>query len=150
MSANRPSRDEVYLQMAEVMAQRGTCPRRKVACILVDDHGRILATGYNGSAAGEPHCIDTPCPGANLPSGQGLDECQAIHAEMNAVLLLPDPWKVNTVYLTASPCVTCIKLLLGTSAKRIVCRDLYPHPEAIGRWQRAGRTILQLPRRTED
>lgn len=136
----------MYLQVAEIIALRGTCRRRKVGCVLVDRYGRILATGYNGVPAGRTHCLDEPCAGAQHPSGAGLDLCEAIHAEQNAILLLSDPWKVETVYLTTTPCVSCMKLLLGTSATRIVARELYPHPEAIKMWEESGRTILIVER----
>jgi dCMP deaminase len=143
---SRPSRDEYYLRMAELVATRGTCIRRSVGCVLVSEKGRVLATGYNGPPSGEPHCNEGfPCDGATgFKSGEGLEKCQAIHAEQNAILLLEDPWKVDTIYVTASPCDTCMKLLLGTSAKRIVCRELYPHAEALARWERAGRAIIVL------
>lgn len=141
----RPSRDETWLRVAEMVAQRGTCPRRQVGCVIVDVHGRVMATGYNGPASGRPHCSEgEPCPGALFASGEGLDKCEAIHAEQNACLLLNDPWKVDTVYCTASPCLSCVKLLLGTSAKRIVCREIYPHADAIEWWHRAGRELVQL------
>lgn len=141
----RPTRDQIYLRMAELIAERSTCPRRSVGCVLVDAKGRVLSTGYNGVATGRPHCNEgQPCPGANCPPGEGLDKCEAIHAEQNAILLLQDPWAVDTVYITASPCVACIKLLLGTSAKRIVCRELYPHKDALRWWHQAGRQLIQL------
>ena len=143
---SRPSRDEVYLKIAELIATRGTCIRRQVGCVLVDARGRILSTGYNGVAAGRKHCSEgEPCPGACYPSGQGLDECEAIHAEQNAILLLRDPWTVDTAYVTVSPCLSCIKLLLGTSCKRIVCRYLYPHVNAVKWWTEAGRELIPLP-----
>lgn len=141
----RPTRDQIYLRMAELIAERSTCPRRSVGCVLVDAKGRVLSTGYNGVASGRPHCNEgQPCPGANCSPGEGLDKCEAIHAEQNAILLLADPWAVDTIYLTASPCLSCVKLLLGTSAKRIVCREVYPHPTAIDWWKRSGRTISTL------
>lgn len=140
----RPSRDEVYLAMAELIAQRATCPRRQVGCVLVDPRGNVLAMGYNGVPAGRPHCLDTPCPGAHYPSGQGLEACEAIHAEQNAILRLPDPWKVEAAYVTTFPCHSCIKLLLGTSCQRIVYRQGYPHRESMEWWKDAGRTTLQI------
>ncbi len=130
--------------MAFLMAERGTCARRKVGCVLVDDKGRVLATGYNGVASGRTHCIDTPCPGASASTGQGLDTCEAIHAEQNAILLLPDPWAVHTAYVTVSPCVSCIKLLLGTSCQRIVCGGIYAHAQAFEWWADAGRELIIL------
>jgi len=82
--AERPTQDEYFLKMAELVSTRATCARRKVGCVLVNSRKHILATGYNGVASGMPHCIDEPCPGANYPSGEGLDKCEAIHAEQNA------------------------------------------------------------------
>lgn len=139
----RPSRDEIYLDMAHLIARRGTCPRRQVGCVLVDSKGRVLSTGYNGVASKRPHCSEGfPCPGANYASGQGLDACEAIHAEQNAILLLADPWAVDSVYLTVSPCLSCVKLLLGTSARRMLVGELYPHHEALDWWTRDGRKIF--------
>lgn len=141
----RPTRDEMYLKMAELIATRGTCARRQVGCVLVDKRGRVLSMGYNGVAAGREHCRDgNPCPGAVYGSGQGLDECEAIHAEQNAIALLPDPWKLHTAYVTVSPCLSCIKLLLGTSCQRIVCREIYPHQKALEWWRDANRVFVTL------
>lgn len=141
----RPSRDQVYIEMAMVLATRSTCPRRSVGCILTDQQGRILSMGYNGVASGRPHCNDGfPCPGVEYPSGQGLDACEAIHAEQNAILHLPDPFRVHTAYVTATPCHSCMKLLLGTSCKRLVCCTPYPHTEALRWWREAGRDYLQI------
>lgn len=142
----RPTRDEVYLKMAELFATRGTCPRRQVGCLITNVHGDIIAEGYNGVASGRPHCSEAhPCPGAEFPSGQGLDKCEAIHAEQNAILKLRDPRAAHTAYVTAFPCHSCIKLLLGTSCTRIVFREDYPHPEAKQWWRESGREIVHLP-----
>lgn len=137
----RPGRDEVYLEMAASFAKRGTCMRRQVACILVDADGYFLSMGYNGPAAGRPHCSEGyPCPGAEAPSGTNLDACQALHAEQNAILRLPDPRRVHTAYCTASPCISCVKLFLGTSCERIAFLEEYPHPAAKQWWIEAGRS----------
>jgi dCMP deaminase len=98
--------------------------------------------GYNGVPQSMPHCTDSPCPGASFPSGQGLEKCQAIHAEQNAVVLLNDPRAVHTAYVTVSPCQSCVKLLLATSCLRIVCGDAYAHGEAIQEWEANGREIV--------
>lgn len=146
----RPTRDEVYLQMAETLATRGTCPRRKVGCILTDRDGRVLSMGYNGVPAGQPHCSDpcsgSTCKGASYPSGQGLEFCEAIHAEQNAILMLPDPRDLHTAYCTTFPCNSCIKLLLGTNCQRIVYREGYPHGESVSWWKLRGRSIIHLPK----
>jgi dCMP deaminase len=132
--------EELYLDIASLIATRATCPRRQVGCVLVDSRNRILSTGYNGVASGRKHCIDHACPGADFASGEGLDKCEALHAEQNAILLLKDPYVVHTAYLTVTPCLSCIKLLLGTSCQRIIAREEYRHPDAYKWWTEAGRT----------
>ena len=140
---NRASKDQHFMAIARLVARQTTCPRRAVGCVLVDQHHRILATGYNGVPAGAPHCIDTPCPGAGEQSGQGLNLCEAIHAEQNAILFLSDPFAVHTAFVTTFPCDGCIKLFLGTSCQHIVYHEPYPGT-AFDRWEANGRSSFQL------
>lgn len=159
----RLSRDEWGLELAKVTARRGTCCRRQVGCVLVDKDGHVLSTGYNGVAAGLPHCNEVmydkadrspydhgplkypggewtvpvypfACAGAKSPSGTNLDACQAIHAEQNALLQCKDVREIHTCYVTCSPCVTCVKLLMNTGCQRIVFGELYPHADAKNLW----------------
>jgi dCMP deaminase len=127
--SRRPSRDEWALAVAKITATRGTCFRRKVGCVMVNHRGHVLSTGYNGKAAGSKHCLDTPCAGADLPSGTGLDLCEAIHAEQNALLQCSDVYEIRACYVTVSPCVHCVKLLLNTGCRRIVFLEEYSHNE---------------------
>lgn len=145
---SRPSRDRNGLDVAFVIAQRGTCCRRKVGCLLVDKDHITLGTGYNGPASGMQHCIDVPCAGAGLPSGTGLDACEAIHAEANAIMRCPDVRRIHTCYVTVSPCMSCLKLLLGTGCQRIVFAEEYVKREARVLWERAGREWALLERET--
>lgn len=138
----RPSVDQWALALAAVTAQRSTCLRRQVGCVLLDRHHRVIATGYNGVARGQVHCNEAEgarypnaCPGAFSPSGTNLDGCHAIHAEANALLQVHDPFDVQTCYCTASPCISCVKLLLNTGARRLVFLETYPHPEAQELWE---------------
>lgn len=160
----RPTRDQWAMKLAQVTARRATCLRRQVGCVLLDARGHVLATGYNGVAAGLPHCneedpsltetfsaITSPkdvyphaCSGATGPSGQQLDACQAIHAEQNALLQCRDVHQIHTCYVTTSPCMTCVKLLLNTSCQRIVFVKEYPHIEARTLWEAAGRKWLKV------
>ncbi len=55
---NRPTKDEYFMRMARLVATRSTCLRRSVGCVLVNERGHVIATGYNGVAAGMPHCND--------------------------------------------------------------------------------------------
>ena len=158
----RPNRDTWALQLAMVTARRATCCRRQVGCVLVNSRGHVVATGYNGVAAGQPHCNDelaydvdadytqpvklypNACLGAKAASGTNLDACQAIHAEQNALLQCRDVYSVETCYVTASPCVTCTKLLLNTACQRVVFVEEYPQPEARSLWTAAGRSWEQV------
>jgi dCMP deaminase len=81
------------------------------------------------------------CAGACAKSGQDLHACEAIHAEQNALLQCRDVYQIDTAYVTASPCIHCMKLLMNTSCKRIVASSLYDQA-AIDLWLRTpGRTI---------
>jgi dCMP deaminase len=163
---SRLTRDAWAMQMAQLTAQRGTCLRRQVGCVLLNGRGHVLSTGYNGVASGMSHCnevgrvsqagpdhvpfTDDPfghphaCPGAHAASGTNLDGCHALHAEQNALLQCRDPWSIDVAYITASPCMTCTKLLLNTSCYKIVFLEQYPHPEAQELWESARRTWHQF------
>jgi len=135
-------RDLLGLRLAYSWADMGTCRRRKVGCVLFDHHGYQLSSGYNGPAAGQPHCVDTPCVGAAYPSGEGLEKCEAIHAEQNALIRCPDPARIHTCFVTHSPCVHCVKMLMNTACTRIVFSVPYAHDAAArALWER-------LPSRT--
>jgi dCMP deaminase len=147
----RPDRDAWAMAMALITAQRATCLRRKVGAVFLNERGHVLATGYNGVAVGQPHCNELTnkghihaCPGAAAPSGQSLDACGAIHAEQNALLQCRDVYAIDTAYVTASPCITCTKLLLNTSCKRIVFLEEYPHTAARALWESTWRTWEKL------
>jgi dCMP deaminase len=127
--------DDYFLQLAFVASQRGTCVRRQVGCILVNERNQVLSTGYNGVPAGMTHCTDKPCAGATAASGTKLDACEAIHAEQNALLQCPDIYKVHTIYCTDSPCMHCVKLLANTPAKRLVFAREYPHQASRKLWE---------------
>jgi dCMP deaminase len=123
----RITRDGVGLLIARAWSLRATCSRRKVGCLLVDADGYQLATGYNGPASGMVHCTDKACQGASLPSGTGLDACEAIHAEWNAIARCADVREIYACYVTSSPCITCTKMLMNTGCKRIVFPERYAH-----------------------
>jgi len=146
----RPGHDEIGLQYAAVAAQRGTCLRRNVGCCLTNERNQVLATGYNGRASGLPHCKDTggqhdyACAGSKAASGTQLDACEAIHAEQNALLQCHDVYAIETCYVTVSPCVTCVKMLMNTSCGRIVFKEKYSHDEAAkALWTKTGRKWIE-------
>tara|TARA_R100000234_G_scaffold46829_1_gene27999 strand:- start:20167 stop:20622 length:456 start_codon:yes stop_codon:yes gene_type:complete len=122
----RITSDQYFLAMALLVAKRGTCARRQVGCVLVDSNNFVLATGYNGNPRGAPHCIEQPCEGAQYKgTGLGLDICEAIHAEQNALLQCKNTEEIEKAYVTLSPCMTCTKLLLNTTCKEIIFLEEY-------------------------
>jgi len=146
----RPSKDEYFLEMARVVAMRSTCLRRAVGAVLVDVDGHVLTTGYNGRPAGMPHCnqvtgvtmefdpegdvavneYDYACDGSSAASGERIEACEAVHAEQNALLQCPDARLIDVCYVTVSPCLACVKMLLNTDCRRIVFAEPYAHDDA--------------------
>lgn len=116
-----------FMLAALAQGARSTCQRRAVGCVLVDTRGRISGTGFNGVARDAPHCIDEPCLGVGLPSGQGLDLCMAIHAEQNALAHCKDTMEIDAVYCTSFPCAHCLKMIMNTSAQSVFFMHDYPN-----------------------
>ena len=142
MGQQRPKIEDTMMAVAVSMGERSTCRRRRVGCVLVNGRNHILATGYNGVASGQTHCIDVACQGANQPSGSGLDLCEAIHAEQNALLQCSDVYSIDTCFTTTSPCIQCVKLLLNTSCKTIVFGLDYSQQRPKELWLQAGRNWI--------
>jgi dCMP deaminase len=143
----RPDRDQYFLAMAMLASSRSTCARAARGCVLVSEEGHVLATGYNGVGPGETHCLqDGPqCEGAvGLRSGEGLDLCEATHAEANALVQCSDPRRIATCYSTVSPCMSCMKLLKATGCRTLVFLAPYADWDRVRvSWERAGRSWRQ-------
>lgn len=135
--------DQYFMDIAIGTSKRGTCRRRTVGCVLMSYDNHIISTGYNGNPNGQPHCLDIPCPGAQCKSGEGLDLCEAIHAEINALIHCQDVSKVHKCYSTLSPCIFCVKALLASPCKEIVFLEEYPHKLSKKLWEKSGRIWRQ-------
>lgn len=107
----RPSLDQTWLRVAKVMAQRGSCVKRQVGCVLVDDTASVVATGWNGRPKVMGNCDEAPCEFG----------CNGIHAEVNA--LLRANGKARTAYVTHAPCWHCMKTLANSGVRRVVYVD---------------------------
>ena len=138
----RPDWDSYFMEIAQIVSKRSTCLRRAVGAVLVKDK-QILATGYNGTPKGLPHCEEVGCLREQLhvPSGQMHELCRGIHAEQNSVIQAA----VNgvsisgsTLYCTHQPCVVCSKILINAGIKRIVYANPYPDKLAAEMMQQAG------------
>lgn len=130
-----------FMHMAHLVAGQSTCARRAVGCVVVDARNRVLATGFNGVPPGVDHCYDNNpgvdvkvCDGALAPSGTKLDSCKANHAESNALIQCSRPDDAVACYLTCSPCMSCIKMLMCTGIAHLYFGEEYPHQEAKDLW----------------
>ena len=113
---HRPTWDEYFLDIAFSVAERSTCDRAHVGAVLVRDK-RILATGYNGSPAGLPHCDEV---GHLMIDGHCV---RTLHAEQNAIIqsaLHGVSSEGATAYVTHQPCLTCAKMLINAGVERVV------------------------------
>lgn len=130
-----PSWDDYFLGIAQAVAARAKCTRRRVGAVLVHDL-RIIATGYNGAAPGHPDCLEGACPRGQLTYDQvpGLGDydrpgtpgfCIAIHAEVNALLFATRDTKGATAFITDPPCPGCRKALAAAG----IVRAVWPHGE---------------------
>ena len=133
--ASRIDVDQYYLEIAYLIASRGTCRRRRVGCVLTDEKNRILATGYNGVERKVNHC-ESECPGLGKKSGEDLNLCRAIHAEQNALTQCSNTDAIHSCYTTVSPCDSCIKLLLSTGCQVIIYPEEYREGKDLAHWTR--------------
>jgi dCMP deaminase len=113
--------DDYFMNIANVVATRSTCPRKYVGAVVVRDK-TILSTGYNGSIRGMPHCSDVGHMMEN-------DHCVAtIHAEANAIIQAAKNGVIidgATIYVTASPCWSCFKMIGNSGIRRICYAEFY-------------------------
>lgn len=132
----RISKDEYYIRIAEAVSQRSTCLRRHYGCVIVKDD-EIIATGYNGSARGEPNCCDVyeVCPRHSQEHNTGnYGDCPAVHAEQNAMLSANRAKMIGaTMYLAGfeadgmavkecKPCPICDRMIKNAGIVDVVTR----------------------------
>ena len=139
---NRPDIDEYFLKIASVGAGRSTCRRHHVGAVAVKDK-HILATGYNGAAAGLKDCLELGClrDEKNIPSGTRHEICRGIHAEQNAIIqasLHGVSLEGATVYVTHTPCILCAKMLANARVKRFVTFGKYADDSFVELFNEAG------------
>jgi len=137
MKISRISKDNTYMAMAIALALRSTCIDKQVGCIITNAKNEIIATGYNGAPRGELHCIDL---GYCIKDAfHNKNRCPSAHAEQNALLQCRVPEQIHTIYITLSPCISCIRIIMNTPCKRIVFGIEHNHPEAKEKWINSGK-----------
>jgi dCMP deaminase len=140
--ATRPDIDEYFLRIASVVAERSTCRRHHVGAVAVKDK-HILATGYNGAAAGLKDCLELGClrDEMKIPSGTRHEICRGIHAEQNAIIqasLHGVSLEGATLYVTHTPCILCAKMLVNARIKRFVTFGRYADDAFLELFSEAG------------
>ena len=127
--------DARYLRMARIWAENSYCHRRQVGALVVKDK-MIISDGYNGTPSGfENICEDET----------GVTKPYVLHAEANAITKLarssnnPD---ASTLYVTASPCIECAKLIIQAGIRRVVYGEQYRLTDGIELLQRAGIEVV--------
>lgn len=129
--------DDKYIQMASIWARNSYCKRRQVGALLVKDR-MIISDGYNGTPSG----FENVCEDEN-----GVTKPYVLHAEANAISKIARSGNNSlgaTLYVTASPCVECAKLIIQAGIKRVVYRDEYRLTDGIDLLRKAGVEIEKI------
>ncbi len=129
--------DENYMRMAAIWAGNSYCKRRQVGALLVRDR-MIISDGYNGTPSG----FENICEDEN-----GVTKPYVLHAEANAISKIAKSANSAdgaTLYVTASPCVECAKLIIQSGIRRVVYRDEYRLTDGIDLLRRAGVEVEKI------
>ena len=135
--------DRRYLRMASIWAENSYCHRRKVGALVVKDK-MIISDGYNGTPSG----FENVCEDSN-----GITKPYVLHAEANAITKLArsnNNSDGSTLYVTASPCIECAKLIIQAGIKRVVYGEKYRLEDGINLLRRANIEVIYLENNTED
>ena len=123
--------EEYFMTVCLDIAKRSSCLSRQVGAVIVKDK-RILATGYNGSPQGIETCYDKGyCIRKESKSGENLDTCFAVHAEMNAILQCSRvgiSCEGATLYVTTFPCINCMKAIINSGINTVIYLEDYDAP----------------------
>lgn len=123
--------DRRYLRMAAIWAENSYCKRRQVGAILVKEQ-MIISDGFNGTPAGFENICETP---------DGFTKPYVLHAEANAITKVArsnNSSQGSTLYVTASPCLECSKLIIQAGITRVVFNELYRITDGLDLLKRAG------------
>ena len=129
--------DEKYIRMAEIWAENSYCKRRQVGALLVKDR-MIISDGYNGTPSG----FENVCEDEN-----DVTKPYVLHAEANAISKVAKSGNSSdgaTLYVTASPCIECAKLIIQAGIKRVVYKDEYRLTDGIDLLRRAGIETIKI------
>ena len=129
--------DKRYLRMARIWAENSYCRRRQVGALLVKDQ-MIISDGYNGTPAGFTNVCEDE---------DGSTKPYVLHAEANAITKVArsgNSSEGSTLYITASPCMECSKLIIQAGIKRVVYGEHYRLEDGINLLRKAGIEVIYL------
>ena len=145
MKKKRVSWEAYFMNIATEVATRSTCDRKHVGAVIVKDK-TILSTGYNGSIKGLPHCDDA---GHEMVDGHCI---RTTHAEANTIVqAAKNGVEINNgeIYITASPCYNCFKLIANAGIKSIYFLEFYRDERIIEHAKKAGIELIELDKSLE-
>jgi len=129
--------EEVYMRMAEELAKRSTCARLQVGSVITtSDLTQVLGIGYNGNARGLPNRCDSAEPG----------NCGCIHSEQNALIKAGAQLPGKVMFVSASPCVMCAKMIINANVGRVYYRQAYRDPAGLNVLRQAGVEVIHYDR----
>ena len=140
MLKNRVSWENYFMNIAREVATRSTCDRKHVGAVIVREK-TILSTGYNGSIKGLPHCDEVGC---EMVDGHCI---RTTHAEANAIVQAAKNGveiNLSEIYVTASPCYNCFKLIANAGIKTIFYKEFYRDDRISDRAKEAGINLANL------
>jgi dCMP deaminase len=138
---SRVAWNDYFMKIANDVATRSTCERKHVGAVIVSQDRAIIATGYNGSIRGMPHCDDV---GHLMEEGHCV---RTVHAEANAIAQAARLGaSVNNarIYVTASPCWPCFKLLANAGIAHIYFGEFYRDARIFDAAQKIGILLWDL------
>src|SRR6266852_5301214 len=129
--------EEVYMRMAEELAKRSTCARLQVGSVITTgDLTQVLGIGYNGNAKGLPNQCDSTQPG----------NCGCLHSEQNCLIKAGAQLPGKVMFVSASPCVMCAKMIINTNVARVYYREAYRDPAGLNVLRQGGVEVIHYER----
>lgn len=128
----RPRFDDIYMELAQNLALRSHCVKKKVGAVLTKD-SRIVSLGYNGPPA-KTHNCDEEWPETGCSRDRKGGCSLAIHAEQNAILYAAKnniQLEEATLYVTLAPCLACARIIYSMGIKKVIFLESYAHYKGI-------------------
>ena len=142
----RPTLDKVYIDIVKLFAQRSSCKRRQVGS-LITMNGKLISAGYNGSPRNTKNCLELGvCMREGVKSGEKLNQCRAVHAEMNSICNAAYngiSTNGSTIYCSTQPCSSCSKAIISAGIVKVIYIEKYDDEFSLKLLEEAGIEVIQ-------